>query len=405
MNMNEFLQVVTFGEALQLLKDHFPVRRLIDVPLAQAVGLVLAADIISPEALPAFDRSTVDGYAVDAADTYGSSESLPAFMVYAGEIIMGQEADISLASGQCAWIPTGGMLPSGANAAVMVEYTEKLADDTVLVYRPVGPWENTMQTGEDVASGQMLFQAGHRLRPQDIGLLASLGVLEVKVYDAFQVGVISTGNEIISVCEQPDIGQVRDVNSLALAAALKQCGAQVNDYPIVPDAFDLLKSAVDHALAENDVILLSGGSSVGIKDMTLDVLLEYPEARLLFHGLAVKPGKPTLAVKIGEKLAVGLPGHPVSALMMFHITCAPLLNNGTSMWREGTLEFNLASQPGRDDFIPVQIKEETGGAVLVRPLLGKSGLMSILALAHGYIHIDYQQQGLKGGDQVKVILF
>ncbi|MGE5390143.1 MAG: gephyrin-like molybdotransferase Glp [Deltaproteobacteria bacterium] len=403
--MNEFLQVVTFGEALQLLRDNFPMARVVDIPLAEAVGSILASDIISPEALPAFDRSTVDGYAVNAADTYGSSESLPSFMIYTGEVVMGRKTDITLEPGHCAWIPTGGMLPGGANAAVMVEYTEKLADDTVLVYRPVGPWENTMQTGEDVADNQLLFQTGHRLRPQDIGLLASLGVLEAKVYDAFKVGVISTGNEIIPVNEQPAIGQVRDVNSLALAAALKQCGARVNNYPIIPDDFDLLQQAVDQALVENDMVLLSGGSSVGIKDMTLDVLMKYPEARLLFHGLAVKPGKPTLGVRIGEKLAIGLPGHPVSALMMFHITCAPLLRREPSLWREGSLVSNLASQPGRDDFIPVQVKEETGGAVVVHPLLGKSGLMSILALADGYIHIDYHQQGLKGGEKVRVTLF
>lgn len=403
--MNEFLQVVTFGKAVEMLKDNFPEPGSIKVALADAAGYVVASDITSPEALPAFDRSTVDGYAVDAADTYGASESLPAFLRFAGEISMGRKADCELGAGQCMWIPTGGMLPAGANAAVMVEYTEKLADDTVLIYRPVGPWENTMQTGEDVAAGQMLFGAGQRLRPQDIGLLASLGISDVMVKAPLRTAVISTGNEIVPVSSQPLIGQVRDVNSLALGSAAGQCGARVNHYPIVPDDTDLLQQAIDRALTENDVILLSGGSSVGVKDITLDVLLKYSDARLLFHGLAVKPGKPTLAVKIGSKLAVGLPGHPVSALMMFHIICAPLFKSGTSLWREGVLEFNLASQPGRDDFIPVQINEKTGGAPLVHPLLGKSGLMSILALANGYIHIPYEKQGLKGGEPVKVVLF
>lgn len=262
-----------------------------------------------------------------------------------------------------------------------------------------------MQTGEDVARGQLLFKAGHQLRPQDIGLLASLGILEVPVDNDFQVGIISTGNEIIPVNQQPLTGQVRDVNSLALAAAAKQCGAKVKNYPIVPDDFDHLQEAIELALTENDLVLLSGGSSVGVKDLTLDVLLKCSEARLLFHGLAVKPGKPTLAVRIGEKLAIGLPGHPVSALMMFHIICAPILCAEASLWRDGRLEINLASQPGRDDFIPVQIIEEAGGVLMVHPLLGKSGLMSILALADGYIHIDYQQQGLKGGQTVRVALF
>jgi len=403
--MNEFLRVLTFAQARGLLRDNFPGRGMVNKPLAEAAGYSLAEDVKSPEDLPAFNRSTVDGYVVNAADTYGSSESLPSFMVYAGEIAMGQPAGIELATGQCAWIPTGGMLPLGANAAVMVEYTEKLADDTVLIYRPVGPWENTMQTGEDVGGGQVLFRAGHRLRPQDIGLLASLGINEIVVKCPLRAGIISTGNEIVPVVAQPGIGQVRDVNSLALAAAVWQCGALARNYPIVPDDFNALQEAVNLALQENDIILLSGGSSVGVKDMTLEVLLNYPEAQLLFHGLAVKPGKPTLAVRLGEKLAVGLPGHPVSALMMFHIMCAPWLASERLISRTGALEFNLASQPGRDDFIPVQIIEETGGAATVHPLLGKSGLMSILALADGYIHIAYEQQGLKAGETVNVTLF
>lgn len=405
LNMNEFLQVVTFSEALELLKNNFPQPSEAGRQLSEADGQTLAQSLISPESLPAFHRSTVDGYAVNAADTYGSSEALPTFMSYRGEISIGKAAGIELTAGQCAWIPTGGMIPAGANAAVMVEHTEKLGDDTILIYRPVGPWENTMQTGEDVATGQPLFEAGHRLRPQDIGLLASLGINEIIINQPIRIGIISTGNEIIPVAHQPNIGQVRDVNSLALAAVVKQCGGLPKNYPIVPDDFRRLHEAVDSALNENDVILLSGGSSVGVKDMTLDVLLEYSDARLLFHGLAVKPGKPTLAVSIGGKLAVGLPGHPVSALMMFHIICAPLLKADALLWREGILECNLASQPGRDDFIPVQINERAGSVPVVRPLLGKSGLMSILALADGYIHIPYEQQGLKEGQTVKVILF
>lgn len=403
--MNEFLQVVTFRQGLELLRSNCPARSVGIVPLTGALGAILAVDIKSPEALPAFNRSTVDGYAVNSSDTYGSSESLPAFLDYAGEISMGMASEINLGPVQCAWIPTGGMLPAGSNSAVMVEYTEKLADDTVLIYRPVGPWENTMQTGEDVASGQELFKAGKKLRPQDLGLLASLGINEVEILRPLNIGIISTGNEIIPVSQKPLAGQVRDVNSCALAAAVELGGAIARTYPIVPDSFDQLKRAVDKALEENDVLLLSGGSSVGVMDMTLDVLRSYPDSSLLFHGLAVKPGKPTLGVKIGKKLAVGLPGHPVSALMMFHIMCAPWLHSQPMLWREAILEVNLASQPGRDDFIPIQIRQEAGDALLAHPLLGKSGLMSILAMADGYVHIPYEQQGLKGGEKVKVTLF
>lgn len=402
--MGEFLKVLGYQEAVQGIKDNFPRRNVEIVSLDEASQRILAEDFISPENMPAFNRSVVDGYAVRAGDTFGSSESLPAYLDFAGEVLMGQVADRELLPGQCCWIPTGGMLPPGCDAAVMVEYTEKLSDDTVLIYKPVGPWENIMQRGEDIRQGQKILSAGHFLRPQDIGLLASLGISSLKVLKPVEIGLISTGDEIVPIAVQPQAGEVRDVNSHSLAAALASIGAKPRLYPLVKDDFNSLKEAVEKGLQENDVLMMSGGSSVGIMDVSLDVLLSFPESSLIFHGIALKPGKPTLAVKIADKLVIGLPGHPVSALMVFHIICAPALFSRPQLSLEARISLNLASQAGRDDFVPVQLKEENEEFIAV-PLLGKSGLMSILSLADGYIHIPYEKQGIKANTKIKVYLF
>lgn len=402
--MGEFLKVLGFREAVQGIKDNFPQRHIEKVGLDRACQRILAEELLSPEDMPAFTRSVVDGYAVRAEDTFGSSESLPAYLAFKGEVRMGQLADLELLPGQCGWIPTGGMLPATCNAAVMVEYTEKLSDDTVLIYKPVGPWENIMQKGEDIQKGQMVFRSGHLLRPQDIGLLASLGISSLSVYKPVDIGLLSTGDEIVPIEKKPQAGEVRDVNSYSLAAAIESCGAIPRNYPLVRDDFDSLKQAVERGLQENDVLMLSGGSSVGVMDVSLDVLLSFPESSLIFHGIALKPGKPTLAVKIGNKLVIGLPGHPVSALMVFYIVCAPALRHKPLLTTEARISLNLASQAGRDDFVPVQLKEEND-ELIAAPLLGKSGLMSILSQADGYIHIPYEKQGIKADSRIRVCLF
>lgn len=402
--MAEFLKVLRFQEARQKIREHFPHRGQEKVCLTEAQGRVLAEDVISSEDLPAFHRTVVDGYAVLAEDTFGSNESLPAYLDYVGEITIGQEAGLSLRKGQCCWIPTGGMLPEGSDAAVMVEYTEKLGEDSVLIYQAVGPWENVMQKGEDIKKGEIVFSAGSFLRAQDIGLLASLGINEILLSKPWKVGLISTGDEVIPIEENPEIGQVRDVNSHALAAAVRDCGAIPYNYPLVRDEFTLLKNAVETGLRENDLLIMSGGSSVGLMDVTLDVLLSFPGAEMLFHGIAVKPGKPTLAVRIGDKMVIGLPGHPVSALMMFHIICADALSPYPSLSVDANLGLNLSSQAGRDDFVAVELREEKGEK-LAYPLLGKSGLMNILSRADGFVHIPYEKQGLLKGEKIKVYLY
>lgn len=402
--MKEFFKVVNYQQAREHIRDHFPPARQELVNLELAYNRVLGSELCSPEPLPSFNRSTVDGYAINARESFGCSESLPAFFTLSGEVLMGQAADFTLESGQCVWIPTGGMLPPGANAVVMIEHTEKMGEDTVLVYRPVAGWENVMQTGEDIAVKQVLYRSGQRLRAQDIGMLASLGFEHIPVQQPYRVGIISSGDEIIPINQTPSIGEVRDVNSHCLAAAVKQSGNLPQTYPIVKDDYEHLKKLIEQALSENDLLIMSGGSSVGVKDVTMDVLLSSPGARLLFHGIAVKPGKPTLGVVLGDRLVVGLPGHPVSALMVFHILCMPLLAQKELNFVPALCSENIASQPGRDDFVPVRLISE-GPSWEARPLFGKSGLMSILAKADAFIHIAYEQQGIKKGEMVKAYLF
>lgn len=402
--MSEFMKVVTVREALQLIAPALPIRGWEEVDLSSALGRELFEPVLSPEPIPSFTRSTVDGYAVRAEDTFGCGESLPAFLEYQGEIQMGQKPDFSIMPGQCCWIPTGGMLPPGTDAVVMVEYTERLGDDTVLIYRAVGPGDYIMQTGEDAAQGSLLISGNHCLRPQDLGLLASAGVKQVKVWQQYRVGIISTGNELVDPETTPNPGQVRDVNSIALAAAVQGTAAAAKIYPIVPDDRDQLRQTVAAACEENDWVLMSGGSSIGVKDMTLEVLMTFPQAQLLFHGIAAKPGKPTMAVKIDDKLVIGLPGHPVSALTMFGVVCKPFLDSKPPTQLMAAAGANIASQAGRDDYVPVTLKEIDGQTVAL-PLLGKSGLMTILAQADGYIHISHQQQGISSGEQVLVTRF
>jgi len=402
--MSEFLKVVTVEEALHLMALALPTRDRERIALSNGLGRELAEAVHSPEPIPSFTRSTVDGYAVRAEDTFGCSESLPAFLSYRGEIPMGKTPELIIDPGQCCWIPTGGMMPTGTDAAVMVEYTERLGDDTVLIYKAVGPGDNLMQIGEDAAQGSILLAENHCLRSQDLGLLASAGVEEVNVKHPYRVGIISTGNEIVALGTDPQPGQVRDVNSISLAAAVQAANAIAKTYPIVPDDRDMLSEAVSAACEENDWVLMSGGSSIGVKDMTLEVLMSFPQAQLLFHGVAAKPGKPTMAVKIGSKLVVGLPGHPVSALTMFGVVCKPFLDAKSPQQLTARAGANIASQAGRDDYVAVYLEEREGDWI-AQPLLGKSGLMSILAQAYGYIHIDHQQQGIYRGETVLVTRF
>lgn len=402
--MAEFFNVLSLEEAGQILEKHWPQPAMETVGLKEALGRTLAVGATAREDLPPFQRSTVDGFAVLAADVYGASETIPAFLNLTGEVLMGRRPEMELITGQCAWIPTGGMLPAGADAVVMVEYTEKLDRETVLITRPAAPGENVILAGEDCRIGEEVLPAGRSLRPQDIGVLAALGITEITVLSPLRFGIISTGDEVVDVDTTPRMGQVRDVNSYVLGAALGRWGVKVRYYGVIADDFTLLKESIDVALGENDCVILSGGSSVGTRDLSLEALLSFPESELLFHGLSIRPGKPTLAVKVGSRLVIGLPGHPVSALMVLEVLLGPARPNRARSTRAAILTDNIASQAGRDDFVRVRL-DQRSDAVRAIPVHGKSGLIRVMAEAHGFIHIPRHKQGLSKGETVTVYLF
>lgn len=403
------LTVKTPEEVLQLISTAFsPLDRPPEsVPLATALGRVLAARIEAVEYVPGFHRSTVDGYALRAADTFGCSDSLPALLTCIGAVEMGQIPSFSIAPGQCAAIPTGGALPPGADGVQMVEYSEDYCDGTVGILKSSAPGNNIIFKGDDVKPGDQILPAGRRLQPQDVGALAALGVTEVPVRPRVRVGVLSTGDEIVPPEQAPGPGQVRDVNAALLGAVLTQAGGQVLQYGIFPDKPARLQAAVALALEENDLVILSGGSSAGEKDAAAPVFSALGE--LLFHGIAMKPGKPTLLARAGNKPLVGLPGHPVAALLAAHLFVCPLIARleGRILLRrplKAILTETVGANHGRAQYNGVFLTERDG-ILLARPIRSKSGLITALAGADGYFCIPRDCEGFPAGTEIAVIPF
>ncbi len=408
--MAELFKALTVDEAREMLTRHLNVcgvKKLVSI--TETLGRRIAADVLAPEDVPGFDRSTMDGFAVLARDTFGASEGLPAYLDVEGEIFMGREAAGPIALGRIWRIPTGGMLPSGADAVVMVEHTEELDDRTIGVTRPVAPGENIVRRGEDVAAGSMVLSSGQIIRPQDMGLLAAVGVHTLEVEEPFRVTIISTGDEVVAPDQTPGPGQVRDINSYALYGLARQCGASPVLAGVVRDDFTALKEAMDEAIATSEMVLLSGGSSVGTRDVSLRVIESMGEPGVLFHGISIKPGKPTIGAVLGGKPVFGLPGHPVSAMVVFALLVEPLLRAGKypSSDVERRLEFplrarinrNVRSAAGRDDYIRIILKE-LAGELIAEPVLGKSGLISTMVKADGLAHIPTGMEGVEAGEYV-----
>jgi molybdopterin molybdotransferase len=407
--LEELFKLTSIAQAKASILNHWHVTRAKErVSLAKALDRELAEHLMAPEDVPGFTRSTVDGYAVKASDTYGATEALPAYLRITGQIMMGQKPMGELQQGQAMAIPTGGMLPDGADAVVMVEYTEEFGSHEVAVNRPVSPGENLIRRGEDVQAGTLVFAANHRLRPQDLGLLSSLGILEVEVFKPYRVGIISTGNEVVPPGELPSPGQVRDINSYTLLGLVKKSGAEPVLYGIVRDNLTELAEKIDRAVRENDLVLLSGGSSVGTRDFTVEALSRLGEPGLLLHGIPVKPGKPTVVAAADGKLIFGLPGHPVSAMVVYGLLVHPLLYYGSYDSSivpvvHARLARNLASATGRQDHIRVKLLQKEG-ELWAEPVLGKSGLISTLVRADGELIIPADREGLVTGETVEVRL-
>ena len=404
------LHVKTPDEALDIIRSAFaPLDRPPEaVPLSAALGRVLARDVTADAWVPDFCRSTVDGYALRAADTFGCSDALPAQLLLAGEIRMGEGAGLSLEPGQCAAVPTGGEVPQGADAVQMLELCEDYGDGTVGILKSVAPGHNMIFRGDDVKPGDRVLPAGRRLEPQDIGALAALGVTDVPVLPRLRVGVISTGDELVPPEDAPATGQIRDVNGPLVCALLEQAGALPRFYGIVPDREEQLKQAAEQALAECDAVVLSGGSSVGEKDAACRVMSALGE--ILFHGIAMKPGKPTLLGRTpAGKAMVGLPGHPVAALFVTHLFVRALLARleGRKLRRRqvtAQLTEGVSANHGRAQYNGALLREGPQGLEAL-PIRGKSGLITALAGADGYFCIPRDCEGLPAGAQVLVNIF
>lgn len=407
----QFFHVKSAAEARALFARPAPILSTETLPLDDALGRVLCGPVRSPIDLPEFPRAVVDGYAVRAADTFGASAALPAYVRLAGEIGMGRPALQTLGAGDAFRIATGGMLPEGADAVVMVEQTEVAGADLVEIFRPVAPGEGWVQAGDDLRAGQRLLEAGRRLRAADLGLLAGVGVTAVEVFRRPVAAVIPTGDEIVDPEARPRPGQVRDINTTALSAGLRSAGVCPRPYPIVRDDPEALRAVVAEALDAADLLLMAGGSSVGTRDWTLETLLSFPGAELLLHGVSIRPGKPVILVALGEKLLIGLPGNPLSALVVFEQFVRPYLRRLSGERRRlpdggrvsARLTRSYSSDPGKEDYLRVRLLEE-GDGWRAEPLLGKSTLLMTLVEADGLVTVPEQVEGLEAGEWVDVEL-
>ena len=378
------------------------------VGLNDACGRILHAGVIAGEYVPGFDRSTVDGYAVISADTFGCSETIPAMLALTGEVLMGKSAQDNLRPGTCIAVSTGGDLPDGADAVVMLEHAEDYGGGLVGITSPVAPGNNIIFRGDDVSPGDMVLTGGTRLSPHDIGILAALGSSSVGVRRRPMAAIISTGDELVGTAVTPSRGQVRDVNTPLLMTQVRQFGADVRSYGIIQDDEGALSEAVTRASDDCDVVLISGGSSAGMRDLTARVIETMGE--ILFHGVAMKPGKPTILGDIGGKPVLGLPGHPVAAYFVTELFVGPLVGllTGAPVTTEkrrvltASISEAISANHGRAEYIAVALEN---GDATARPIKGKSGLIASLAGTDGYISIPRDCEGIAKGAQVSVTLW
>ncbi|OPL08708.1 MAG: hypothetical protein AVO33_09010 [delta proteobacterium ML8_F1] len=410
----DFFDVKTLDKGLEIIKN-FGLKAQAGiceerVPLFEAVGRVLAEDIVSGVDLPDFDRSAVDGYGVHSADVVGASEAIPSLLTPAGEMTMGGTGQLRLERGEAVYIPTGGPLPEGADGVVMIEYCEKIDDTTLLVKRPIYPGEDVSYKGDDVARGERVMTAGRRLSPYDIGLLAGIGISEVAVMRKLRVGVISTGDELIAASEPYALGKIRDINGNALGAALREYGVEVTGHHLVKDDFEALQAVFGKCLEDSDCVLFSGGSSVGLRDFTQEVIRSFDDSEILVHGLAVKPGKPTIVGRVADKLVFGLPGHPSAALLLYNLVVVPYLDTLNHTTLEpirvaARLMNRVHGAPGRDAFVMVTLSApDEEGYLQAAPIHSKSGMITLLSRASGFIRISRDVEGYKEGQVVLVTL-
>lgn len=414
MKRKMFRETVTINEAKKIINSYSEgiTREKELVNYRDALDRLLAENVVAKEDIPGFSRSTVDGFAVNSKDTFGASSALPCYLEIIGEVEMGESPAFSIETGQTVKIATGGMLPDKADAVVMLEDTEGLDTQNIEVFKPVTPGENVILKGEDYKKGEEILSVNHRLRAQDLGALAAAGISEIPVFTPVKVGIISTGDELVPPNEELVSGKIRDINTYTLLGLVKQEGGIPFCYGIVKDYIEELTSVVGKALQETDLVVLSGGSSVGAKDYTLKIIENFPELSMLFDGISIRPGKPTIAAAGSGKIFFGLPGNPVSAAVVFDILIAPLVS-GLEIKPEEERMLNtvkaevtrsISSLAGREDHIRVKLVFEND-RLYAEPILGKSALISTLTKSDGEIIIPMGKEGVEAFQEVDVRLF
>jgi molybdopterin molybdotransferase len=410
--MPELFQVLSVDEAAaRFLPRIAPLPDTEVVPVAEALGRVTAEEVASPMELPAFSRSNMDGFSVRAEDTFGATEGLPAYLKVVGEVPMGQAPTVRLNPGEAAKAHTGGMLAEGADAIVIVEHTQAVDATTIEVVRPAAPGENVIQVGEDVRKGQILLPAGRWLRAQDLGGLAAVGITAVRVRRRPRVTIVSSGDEVVPPDREPGPGQVRDINTYTLSAMVREAGGIAVPLGIAPDREEPLRALAQRAMAEGDLAVFSAGSSVSVRDITAKVIDSLGRPGVLVHGLSIKPGKPTILALVEGKPVVGLPGNPVSAIVIAGLFVLPAIAALLGL-RElprraevtALLGKNVNSIPGREDYVPVRLTTKDG-VLTAEPVFGKSNLIFTLVRADGLVKVPADASGIPAGERVTVRLF
>ena len=417
LTMPEFFNVLPPAEALALLLEQLPSGAAAGtetVLAADALGRVVAEAVIAPESLPPFARSSMDGYSVRAADTYGATDGLPAWFSVVGEVPMGEQPAVSLGIGQAALAYTGGMLALNADAVVMVEHTQQIDNGTIEVMRPVAPGENVVQVGEDVTAGDVVLPPGHIIRPQDIGALTALGVAEICAGKRPRVGILSMGDEIVAPERAPGPGQVRDVNTYTVASQISNAGGIPIPLGLVGDDFQTQMDAAREGFEHTDMLVISAGSSVSARDCTVDIVAALGEPGVLVHGLSLRPGKPAIVGLCDGKPVIGLPGNPVSAMVVCNLLVRPTVFRlaGCAAPPEpptttAILGQDVPSAAGREDFVPVRLEMPAADSSedalpTAHPVWGKSGLIFTLVRADGVLRVPPDFAGIYAGERVQV---
>lgn len=404
----KLFDVVSINDSLKIMKENFKYNLDIEtVDIMESLNRYLAQDLISKINVPHFRKSLVDGYAVLARDVFLASDSNPVPMNLIGESKMGKICDTTLIEESCVYVPTGGMVPHNSQGVVMLEYAEKLDDTTILIQKGVSINENIVEIGDDIKEDEKLYNKGHLIKDRDLGVLAGADIKKVPVYKELVIGIISTGDEILQVHEDISEAKIKDINSYVLYGQLKNISCKPIIYPPAKDNLQDIINLIEKAVNECDIVLISGGSSVGKKDETLKAIQSFQNSKLLIEGIAIKPGKPTIVAGINDKLVVGLPGHPLSCAFVVESIVKPfilsLYESKKELYIICEFEYNYHKARGREEFMAVNLVEKEGRLVC-SPILSKSSAIKGFANCSGYIRIDRDLEGIHKGDMVKVYI-